>query len=227
MLSGIYWIRNLINNKIYVGSSKDLENREYVHFSRLKNNHHANLHLQFSYNKYGKENFVFETLMTCHPDMLSFYEQQFLDQWKPEYNKSKYTDSPMRGKSHTEETKEKMKLCHINRKYPEFEKTWKNPFYKGKHLPDDVKEKLRLAHIGKKHSEEAKRKCAIASAKSRKNVKFHNIKLLSPDGIIYENIYNLSKFGREHNLNAKHIWNITSRKTKFYREWSLAPEESV
>lgn len=86
--SGIYQIRNKINNKIYIGSSKNLVERERTHFVNLRINHHTNKHLQASFNKYGSENFVFETLLTCHPDMLIWYEQQFLDQWKPEYNKA-------------------------------------------------------------------------------------------------------------------------------------------
>lgn len=61
---GIYKIKNLKNNKIYIGSSNNIEKRINEHFRNLKNNKHPNKHLQLSYNKYGKENFTYEILET-------------------------------------------------------------------------------------------------------------------------------------------------------------------
>ncbi len=60
--SGIYQIRNLINNKIYIGSSYNLDKRNKTHFKTLKLNTHSNRHLQDSFNIYGEKNFVFEIL---------------------------------------------------------------------------------------------------------------------------------------------------------------------
>ena len=51
--SGIYQIRNLVNGKIYVGSSVNLETRKTPHYWELENNRHNNQHLQRAYNKYG------------------------------------------------------------------------------------------------------------------------------------------------------------------------------
>lgn len=59
---GIYSIKNLINNKIYIGSSINITKRINQHFNNLKNNKHNNKHLQFSYNKYGIKNFSYEIL---------------------------------------------------------------------------------------------------------------------------------------------------------------------
>jgi len=60
--SGIYRIINLVNNKMYVGSSVNLKSRKYKHFKDLLDNKHGNKHLQSSYNKYGEENFKFEII---------------------------------------------------------------------------------------------------------------------------------------------------------------------
>lgn len=60
--SAIYKITCLINNKIYIGSAKIVQYRKHQHFVDLKNNKHCNKKLQRSYNKYGKENFIFEIL---------------------------------------------------------------------------------------------------------------------------------------------------------------------
>lgn len=57
--SGIYYIKNNINNKCYIGSSVNIIKRLSHHKNRLNNNLHCNPHLQKSWNKYGKENFSF------------------------------------------------------------------------------------------------------------------------------------------------------------------------
>ena len=110
-IAGVYQIKNKVNNKIYVGSTSNLEIREVNHFSSLKHDKHYNIHLQRSYNKYGKENFVFEVLFICSPESLLFYEQQFLDQWKPEYNISINALAPTRGRKLTEEHKQKVGIA--------------------------------------------------------------------------------------------------------------------
>lgn len=77
--SGIYMIKNIINNKIYVGQSVDLDRRKSMHFSSLKNNHHHNKYLQNSYNKYGKENFIFEIIEYCPISELDKKEEYWVD----------------------------------------------------------------------------------------------------------------------------------------------------
>lgn len=57
--AGIYLIRNVINDKIYIGSTSNLKIRRNKHISDLKNNKHHSYHLQKAYNKYGESNFQF------------------------------------------------------------------------------------------------------------------------------------------------------------------------
>lgn len=59
MNCGIYCITNTIDGKRYIGSSKNTKQRKYKHFYYLKAGTHPNIHLQSSYNKYGKEVFHF------------------------------------------------------------------------------------------------------------------------------------------------------------------------
>ncbi len=61
---GIYYIKNIKNNKIYIGSSININKRIRRHFFNLQNNKHPNNHLQMSYNKYGVKNFTFEIIET-------------------------------------------------------------------------------------------------------------------------------------------------------------------
>ena len=46
MTSGIYQIRNLVNENRYVGSSKDLDYRKKGHFHELNNNKYYNNRFQ-------------------------------------------------------------------------------------------------------------------------------------------------------------------------------------
>lgn len=55
---GIYMLLNIINNKCYIGSSKNVSKRIKDHYRELKNNTHCNNHLQSAYNKYGASKFV-------------------------------------------------------------------------------------------------------------------------------------------------------------------------
>ena len=62
MKSGVYIITSISENKHYIGQSVDWKERLFSHKSALKYNYHRNLHLQNAYNKYGKNNFIFEIL---------------------------------------------------------------------------------------------------------------------------------------------------------------------
>ena len=86
MLSGIYKITNKVNGKFYIGSSCNLQKREWQHFNQLKRNKHSSNKLQNSYNKYGKNNFKFEIIAICPDIYLVKLEQWFLDNLKPQYN---------------------------------------------------------------------------------------------------------------------------------------------
>ena len=61
-ISGIYQIKNLINNKIYIGSTINLKQRFNDHKKLLRHNKHPNNHLQSSWIKHGESNFVFELI---------------------------------------------------------------------------------------------------------------------------------------------------------------------
>jgi group I intron endonuclease len=78
MNSGIYKITNTINNKVYIGSSVNISNREYKHFWMLNKGIHDNEYLQKSYNKYGKDVFIFEIVEYCESNKLIEKENIFI-----------------------------------------------------------------------------------------------------------------------------------------------------
>lgn len=100
---GVYKIVNLINGKIYIGSSKNLRHRLWGHRAQLRHNKHGNEHLQRAWNKYGEENFDYCILETCDEEHQYEREQYYIDTCHPEYNIADKVILP----SFTEESRKK------------------------------------------------------------------------------------------------------------------------
>ncbi len=89
IISGIYRIVNVINNKSYIGSSKNIIRRWYFHKSALKNNRHHCIYLQRSWNKHGKDSFKFEIIAEIpfiSEEHLLAKELKVIKERLPEYN---------------------------------------------------------------------------------------------------------------------------------------------
>lgn len=87
MVGGIYKILNIVNNDFYLGSTNCFYKRKYQHFNFLNKGSHPNIHLQRAFNKYGKENFIFERFeIIDEVKNLIIKEQYYLDTLKPRYN---------------------------------------------------------------------------------------------------------------------------------------------
>lgn len=64
--SGIYMIKNIINDKVYIGQTKmRFVKRFWHHEWMLNHNKHDNIHLQNAWNKYGSDCFEFSVLCVC------------------------------------------------------------------------------------------------------------------------------------------------------------------
>lgn len=96
--SGIYQIRNLVNNKIYIGSAEEFYRRKnYEHFYSLKRNKHVNRKLQRAYNKYGEQNFIFEIIEFVEDESKLLEHEQY---WMDRFNvvKNGYNIEPIAGR---------------------------------------------------------------------------------------------------------------------------------
>lgn len=179
----IYLIRNKINGKFYLGSTKDLHKRKLKHFRDLKNQNHHSIYLQRSYNKYGVDNFEFITIETSFNYLQR--EQELLNQidFKDSYNISKTSSGGNFIYNHPEKDRlikeaiERLRNCKRKPRYREDNSNWKggktfckcgtrinsnsnscikckemsgnkNPFY-GKTHSDETKQKIRKQHLGK------------------------------------------------------------------------------
>jgi group I intron endonuclease len=76
---GIYRIKNLVNDKCYYGSSKNIEKRWKTHLNQLRNKKHINCILQKAWNKYGEDNFSFEIVEKCELENIFEVEQKYID----------------------------------------------------------------------------------------------------------------------------------------------------
>lgn len=111
---GIYLIRCLINNKIYIGSTKQSFRARFSnHRKFLKNGKLSNKLLQSDYNLYGKDNFQFEIIEICKSiEDIETLENSHVLKLKPEYNilKTIFNRSKTNlNKKFTEEHKLKLK----------------------------------------------------------------------------------------------------------------------
>lgn len=77
--SGIYKITNTLNNKVYIGQSKNVNERLKKHKQALKGNYHENNYLQNSWNKYGENHFTFEAAEECAQEVLLQRENYWMN----------------------------------------------------------------------------------------------------------------------------------------------------
>lgn len=84
--SGIYLIKSLLDERVYIGSATNLHARLCTHKHLLKLNKHHCKHLQNFYNKYGEENLSIIVIELCTRDKLLEREQHWLDFYKDKFN---------------------------------------------------------------------------------------------------------------------------------------------
>lgn len=214
-ISGIYKIMNKIDGNIYIGSSKDVNIRKSMHFSRLKNNKHSNKKLQNAYNKYGINNFEFFVIEYCKEEDLQRLEQIWLDilytslDNREFYNLTRYVDTPSRGikrGSLSDETKRKISESQ-----------------KGKIISSEHREKLRIAGLGKSSNnkgnysltEEQKDNIAIGGSNGK------SYTIIDQSGIEHK-VINIARFCRNNGIKDKSkLSRALSRRQKKYRNFVL------
>jgi len=172
-ISGVYFIKNLTNGKMYVGSSIDIDRRWKRHKVDLLAGRHHSKPLQNAFNKYGLNCFGYflAESATCTKKMAELEAKwiQMLDSVKNGYNinpfpyeiglmpKSEEHRKKI-GKAHvgrklSEESKEKIRQKALGRKVgpmSEEQKKKLSEIKKGWKMPEEGKEKLRAFRLGRK-----------------------------------------------------------------------------
>lgn len=170
-ISGVvYAIVNIVNGKLYIGSTVDFEKRKSAHKRQLRSGTHHSKHLQRAYNKYGESVFEFRILeYVDRRDQLLEREQFHIDSHKSYLRSKGYNVSrkatncvlygeehwtfgvpsdqhPLYGRRHTEETKKKISDALSGERHPCYGKP--SPL-RGKPLPESTKKKISEAVKGR------------------------------------------------------------------------------
>ena len=117
MKTGVYKITNLVNGKVYIGASKNIEKRWWGHKRCTDSPIHSDLET------YGLENFKFEVLLECPETMLTQWEQDMICLYDSDDPEKGYNDRSAKlyslknsethkGRKLSEETKRKISESH-------------------------------------------------------------------------------------------------------------------
>jgi group I intron endonuclease len=226
-IGGIYKIINKTNNKYYIGSSIDILGcskscgRLKNHVSDLKNNRHANPHLQNAFNSYGIDDFYFVIIEKFDGNdigKLLLLEQKYLNLAEKDksYNINFNAICPpinkgikhyLYNKHLSNETKNK-----IRNSIPIL-KGKQNPWFGCKHSLV-TRKILSIKHTGKKLSEIHKNNIKL-SAPRGKNHKRHNSKIYRFKNITNGTIFNgtLLEFRQIYEIN--NVYPLINGKYKY------------
>jgi group I intron endonuclease len=116
--SGVYIIQNKINNKVYIGASKDTYTRLCDHKTKLRGGYHHNIHLQNAFDKNGEDKFIFDVLEDCDEQFIYSQENYWCNMLSSHNRKYGYNIDPTApdGKcSVSKETKNRMSMSATKR----------------------------------------------------------------------------------------------------------------
>lgn len=155
-MCGIYSIRCISNQKVYIGSSKNISERWKEHKRNLDSKNHPNFYLQSAWNKYGPDVFIWEVVEFVSVDELYAAELKWFGKTRccdSRYGFNIATDplAPMRGRILTTQTRLKMGMARIG-----------NTNALGYHHTEVARRKISEANRGKKLTEAHRRKISIA-----------------------------------------------------------------
>ncbi len=134
--SGIYIIKNKLNNKVYVGQSVNLNRRIADHRRHLQNGSHKNTYLQRAFSCDGAENFEFDIIEHCSKEELNDREIYWISQYKSNNRAYGYNieSGGQLGNTWSDDAKERRSGDG-------------NPMY-GKHQSPEMIEHIRIANRG-------------------------------------------------------------------------------
>lgn len=151
----VYRATNKLNNKSYIGITKDFQYRHYRHF--LDTGNGSQLHFHRALRKYGEDAFEWTILYRCSDEhSASIIEQQcvkFYDSYTNGYN---MTTGGQRGwkKVTAEETKRKLSALYKGKSFEERH---------GTERAAEIKHKQSSAHKGKQVSQDTRKRMSEAN----------------------------------------------------------------
>lgn len=227
---GIYKLRNTLNGRFYIGSTRRFKERWTQHLKQLENGKHHNQFLLNDYRKCGTDVFeiVVLEIVVGEKELRLAREQNFLDQLYDNqqkcYNLSPYAKSPdgvkqkervildkanwgMSGKTHSNDSKAKMSIAKIGKK------TGSEHHMFGKHHTEEAKQKNALAHIGAKNSMFGRRQSKESNEK-RRLTRSRPVEQLTKDGSLVASFIGAKAASQATGIHHSAITNCVNGKAK-------------
>jgi group I intron endonuclease len=206
----IYKTTNLINGKIYIGQHCTSANDGYLGSGKIIN---------LAIKKYGKRNFMRETIDYCNGDNVDAKEIYWINELNsqnPEIGYNIENGGNGKGK-HTEQWKEMIRLLLSGENNPFYGKKHSN---KTKKYLSSIRKGTRLGEkntfYGKTHAENSKKLIGASSKQRTKYIYF----FISPDGKEYNNIVHLQDFCNQFNWTQNNLKFVNNMWTK-YKGWQI------
>jgi|WetSurMetagenome_2_1015567.scaffolds.fasta_scaffold511614_1 group I intron endonuclease len=164
--SVIYKIENIINNKVYVGKSRNIVKRLNQYKYNLKVKSLINQHLLASIEKYGIENFIFSIIEEVEESRLNNREIYWIGRYdstntEKGYNKTSGGD----GMSATLEIRLKISNTLLNVKHSDERRKNESLSHMGVKLSAEHIENIRKSQIDRFKDNKEREKCGIALRK--------------------------------------------------------------
>lgn len=214
--SGIYLIKNIVNNKVYVGKTVNFRSRYNSHNRELKRNIHENVYLQYDYNKIGDDKFIFTIQEFCCEELLTEREDYWLEFYKAGdkekcYNIQLNSLEILTGQLHSKE------FALVSPSGEIYNGKNIAKFSRANNLNDkNVQALLRGKQLSYKG-------WTIPNVRNRNcSIDYVNLILISPEGIEYDNSAiksNIAVFARKFNLVPRHMTDLCKGALQSYAGW--------
>lgn len=229
----IYLITFKSTNIGYIGKTCDFRSRQLSHLNDLKRNAHCNPMLQNAYNKYGKDDVLFWDLEHCTKESEDERETFYLRMFKmhrmqrmanmTEGGKgkpSKQTDSVKRALSSRKKHKDFTLISPNGAEYTDKDIVSIRSF--AKEIGMSPGNLGALLHGKMTQAKGWRLKGGRGKIKPKPNNThvYKDCMLVSPDGVIYEVIKNLSAMSRSIGNSSANLHNVYSGKIAHYKGWT-------
>jgi group I intron endonuclease len=166
--SGVYIIRNTVNEKVYIGSAVNFRNRYIGHLGGLKKGSHHSTLLQRFIQKYGVEVLIFDVLELTDREKRAILEceQKWIDFYEAHNSGKGFNAAPVAGSSmgvkRSAEYRHKMSTTKKGSVMSEEARRKMSTAKSRRAISEETRRKTSTALIGHVVSEEARRKMSTA-----------------------------------------------------------------
>ena len=220
---GVYKITNIKNGNFYVGKSKNIERRFYLHFwdnNRKQKRSHSELFAR-EIEEYGRDNFSIEVLEECDETNLLERERYYIDLLDPQYNSVKRTRDEAFRKRVSDGTRKWWNKLPDSKKNQIIKNNLTHRLQAGHEVSVITRAKISRSLAGKKQSAETRQKRSeslknVLKTKNRAPTYGNRKKVFAkyPDGSVkvFDSAISAS---REIGCSDKYIYRLIKSKRKF------------